>query len=65
LRMREAPGVGQPQVFSLALNTVFMVLDGPRCADDYAWYYVRYRNTRGWVAEGEPGLYYVEPYLPG
>lgn len=65
LRMRSSPGVNNSIVMTLPLKAVFLVLDGPRCADTYTWFYVRYRNSEGWIAEGEEEFYYIEPYLPG
>ncbi len=65
LRMRSGPGTQNTIVAQLAVDTVFFVLEGPVCGDTYAWWRVRYRDQEGWIAEGEPGLYYVEPYLPG
>lgn len=64
LNMRSEPGLGGRVVAVLHSLDIFLVTDGPRCADDYTWFKVRSRGVEGWIAEGEPGLYYVEPYLP-
>lgn len=63
--VRSEPGTQNDDVLSLAVGSIFLVLDGPVCEGGYAWFLIRYRTTEGWIAEGEPGLYYVEPYLPG
>jgi hypothetical protein len=63
--LRTSPGTQNDDVLSLAVGSIFLVLDGPVCEGGYAWFLIRYRRTEGWIAEGEPGLYYVEPYLPG
>jgi hypothetical protein len=65
LRMRSGPGTGNDIIDQLPINSVFLVLEGPVCGEDYAWWRVRHRNKEGWIAEGEPNYYYVEPYLPG
>lgn len=65
LNMREGPDVDFEQIQQLAINSVFLVLDGPECTDDYIWYYIRYEDAEGWIAEGERGIYYVEPYFTG
>lgn len=62
--VRSAPGTQNDDVLSLPVGAIFLVLDGPVCEGDYAWFLIRYRTTEGWIAEGESDLYYVEPYLP-
>jgi hypothetical protein len=64
LNIRNEPGLDGRIVAVLRSLDIFFVIDGPRCADDYTWFKVRVDDVEGWVAEGEPGLYYVEPYLP-
>lgn len=65
LNMREGPDVEFTLIRQLSINSVFLVLEGPECTDDYIWYYIRYEDSEGWIAEGESGIYYVEPYFPG
>ena len=64
LNIRNGPGLDGRIVAVLHSLDIFFVIDGPRCADDYTWFKVRAGGVEGWIAEGEPGLYYVEPYLP-
>ena len=51
----------------LEVGDVFRVLDGAVCSNGFVWYYVERVDGRlkGWVAEGEFGFYYIEPYLTG
>ncbi|MBC8099928.1 MAG: hypothetical protein H7Y11_10845 [Armatimonadetes bacterium] len=65
LRVRADPGTQHSITALLELDAVFLVLRGPVCAGDYAWFYVRWRTVEGWVAEGDAKQYYVAPYLPG
>lgn len=65
LNVRETPTTESDIVTVLEVGQVFLVVDGPICADGYVWYEVEFAESEGWVAEGEPDLYYVEPYLPG
>jgi uncharacterized protein YraI len=65
LNVREGPGTGFTIRGVLEVDEVFEVLAGPRCGGEYAWFRVRSAEIEGWIAEGEPALYYVEPYLPG
>jgi hypothetical protein len=64
-RIRSGPGTNFDILTTVNNNEVFVVVNGPRCSDLYTWYEIRYRQHTGWIAEGEPGLYYVEPYLTG
>ncbi len=65
LNVRSGPGTGFNILGILVTSEVFTVLDGPRCNGEYAWYLVISEELQGWIAEGDPNLYYVEPYLPG
>jgi len=40
---------------------IFMVIEGPACADGLAWWKVNYQGLIGWTAEGVPGDYWLEP----
>jgi hypothetical protein len=65
LRMRSEPGTQNAIVATLAVGDVFLVLEGPQCAQSYSWYKIRFEGEEGWVAEGDRRVYYIEPYLPG
>lgn len=65
LNVRAAPGLAAAIDWQLQVGAVFLVTDGPRCADGYTWFEIRAGERSGWIAEGEPGLYFVEPFLPG
>lgn len=65
LRMRSEPGTDKAIVAQIPINAVFLVLEGPVCEEQYAWFLVRYRDKEGWIAEGDNEQYYVQPYLPG
>ncbi len=65
VNVRRLPGTENSLVTTIPINAFFMVLDGPVCKDSYSWYQVRYRETVGWLAEGDLTSYYVEPYGTG
>jgi uncharacterized protein YgiM (DUF1202 family) len=65
LNVRSGPGTEFRILGRLEALQVFLVLEGPRCGGNFAWYRVRRGNLEGWIAEGDPGNYYIEPYLPG
>jgi TolB protein len=41
---------------------VFDVLEGPVCADGYAWWKIDLEGLVGWAVEGQPREYWLEPY---
>jgi hypothetical protein len=63
LRIREEPGLNSRVISSLARGTRLTVLEGPVCRNGYKWWNVEIRGTglAGWMAEGEPRLYYIDP----
>lgn len=65
LNMREGPGTDEAILTKLADGTLFFVLDGAVCADNFLWYKVQSGAFIGWIAEGDTSQYYVEPYLTG
>lgn len=64
VRIRSLPSVQSDIVASIPADGVFFVIEGPRCEEGYAWYFVRYQRIEGWIAEGDPTSYFVEPYPP-
>lgn len=67
LRLRSAPitSTARNILTQIPVNGVFLVLQGPVCGQTYLWYFVRYRDRQGWIAEGQDDIYFVEPYLTG
>lgn len=65
LNVRRAPNTDDDPVARLDVMETFFVLEGPECGIDYTWYRVRRGDgLEGWIAEGDAGLYYVEPFPP-
>lgn len=65
LNLRAGPGTDYDILTSLQPGTLFMVLDGPDCVENYTWFRVRYAQQFGWIAEGDADFYYAEPFFPG
>lgn len=65
LNVRSEPGAttNNPPIGKLRVGEVVIVLDGPVCSDRYTWYEVDTGDLRGWIAEGDLEVYYVEPFL--
>jgi hypothetical protein len=59
-RLRANPSTSAEQVGQIPGAGAFTVLEGPVCADGYAWYRVQYLDTQGWTAEGNPTEYFIE-----
>jgi len=61
-RLRYAPGTLGSVAVSLPEGTAFTVVGGPECAQGYRWWQVQLADgTTGWVAEGAPDEYWLEP----
>jgi hypothetical protein len=57
----------EPSMSAALLNyfpqpTVVTVIDGPRCANGYNWWRISGYGQPGWVIEGRPGRYFIEPF---
>ncbi|MDX1992598.1 MAG: SH3 domain-containing protein [bacterium] len=65
LNVRSGPGTDYRIFGRLEVMEVFVVVDGPMCGDGYAWFKIQRGILEGWIAEGDLGIYYVEPFLPG
>jgi hypothetical protein len=63
LNVRSGPGTEFRILGRLEMREVFLILDGPECGGSFVWYRVRRGNLEGWIAEGDFGSYYIEPYL--
>lgn len=65
LNVRSGPGTDFRIFGRLEVGDVFVVLEGPLCGGGYTWFRVQRGILEGWIAEGDPGIYYAEPFLPG
>jgi uncharacterized protein YgiM (DUF1202 family) len=41
----------------------FEVLDGPECANGFAWYEINFQGLRAWTAEADNEDYWLEPLI--
>ncbi|MEM6284098.1 MAG: SH3 domain-containing protein [Chloroflexota bacterium] len=65
VNIREGPSTQNPVIGQLDIGDVFVVMDGPECSVQYAWFQIQFGETVGWIAEGDLEAYYVAPYFPG
>ena len=59
--LRDRPGLAGKIYVQIPANVRVMVLDGPFCADQYAWWKVDYQDQTGYIAEGDSTEYYALP----
>jgi hypothetical protein len=68
VRVREEPSTDESVtvLFMLPEGTVFTVIGGPECAENWLWWEIEMANgVSGWASEGSPGEgYFLEPYNP-
>lgn len=65
--LRSAPSASSTPVTTLLAGIALEIISGPVCAEGYNWYEVSVLTTslRGWIAEGRPGNYWLEPFADG
>ncbi len=63
LRVRSGAGLNNPIIAQIPPRQTFWVLEGPECANGYAWFKVIFgiNAVQGWVAEGDASGYFTEP----
>lgn len=59
--VRDEPSVDATKVGEIPPETLFDVLEGPICADGYAWWHVAYEGISGWTVEGDAEDYWTIP----
>ncbi|MBK8026336.1 MAG: SH3 domain-containing protein [Chloroflexi bacterium] len=57
--LRARPDIDSNRVGRIPAEGEFLVLEGPECADGYAWYRVNYAGAVGWTAEGDRSGYWL------
>lgn len=60
-RVRQGPGKTYAIVGKIEPGDVVKVLDGPVCANGWAWWKIIYHNITGWTAEGDGQSYWLSP----
>lgn len=58
---RDGPSLSATDIGDLPGDAWFIVMDGPVCADDMAWWQVNYEGQIGWTSEGSGDTYWLEP----
>jgi hypothetical protein len=60
LRAQSSPDADRVAV--IPSGGILLVLDGPRCTYDLAWWKVGYDGLVGWTVEGQGDQYWLEPF---
>ncbi len=61
--LRMLPSASANLLTVIPQNELIPVIDGPFCAEGYAWWQVDYDNERGWIAEGLGEFYWLATYV--
>jgi hypothetical protein len=61
LNVRDNPTTSGEKLGELFPEQIVSVVNGPECADGYAWYFVQADGLMGWVAEGQGANYFIAP----
>ncbi|MBI1279036.1 MAG: TIR domain-containing protein [Anaerolineaceae bacterium] len=61
--VRRGPATTYERIGRVSPGQTFQVVSGPTCGEGMAWFEVLYGigAVRGWLAEGQAGVYFVEP----
>ncbi len=59
--LRDQPGKSGNILTQVSGGDSVLVLDGPTCADGFAWWKVSYNDQIGWMAEGSGSSYFTAP----
>lgn len=62
VRLREMPGFNGAVLEMVAAGIIVRTISLPVCRDDILWWEVKLESGQtGWIAEGQPDLYYLAP----
>jgi hypothetical protein len=54
---------GTVRIGQIPAGATFSIANGPQCASDGRWWWqVNYNGLTGWTAEGQSGVYWLEPW---
>jgi len=61
--MREDANKGSAKIGQIPIGDKYKIkiLDGPKCANGWVWWYVKFKDLFGWTAEGDD--YWLLPFL--
>ncbi|MBN2304284.1 MAG: SH3 domain-containing protein, partial [Anaerolineae bacterium] len=63
IRSQPRRGTDSPIIGEIPGGGVFTVLNGPQCGPEGRyWWQVTYQGITGWTAEGQSGIYWLQPY---
>jgi hypothetical protein len=59
--LRAEPNSSSAVIGEMPPNAEFTIVGEPVCAENLTWWQVDYQGTIAWTAEGENGVYWLEP----
>jgi hypothetical protein len=60
-RVRSVPSLSGVTLGYIPAGATFTILAGPVCESNFGWWQVNYNGLIGWTAEGQNGIYWLEP----
>lgn len=64
-KVRSQPSLDAEEIGQILPGEKMLVVDGPRCADGYSWWYVQsFNGLEGWTAEGDAENAWLIPLRP-
>jgi hypothetical protein len=63
LNVRAEPGYSGEILRQIPEGYQFYIYFGPECVDEVYWWSFYDEGMQGWIAEGDEGMYYVEPWF--
>ncbi len=63
INVRNMPTVSSALVNYYPSAVTLTVIEGPVCADGFNWWHVSGNGEPGWVVEGKPGRYFLQPLV--
>jgi|GEM_PF-3493429 len=61
--LRALPGVNSSRTGVLPAGTIFEVIGGPTCVDNYTWWQVQFNDLIGWTAQGDGTTDWLKPLI--
>ncbi len=63
--LRAVPDLQGERIGNITEYTTFAVIQGPVCNDGINWYQIRVGDDIAWTAEGQNGVYWLQPIVCG
>jgi len=62
INIRYEPSMSGVLIGYFSEPDIVNIIDGPRCTNGYNWWRISGHGQPGWIIEGRPGRYWIEPF---